>query len=350
MPSMNDIAKIVGVSKATVSLALAGHPRISEETKAKVKEAALQIGYGSAPSQAAVPGEHRKERLTIGVLYVGANQSSTNGFFRDTLTGICNEGSMRQAHVVMIGMKNTGDEAEAEEVYDKVMESGASGIIVISGTAKLYGLNGLAARRFPMVFVGSRRLADSDSPLNSVSSDNFEGGVIATEHMVRHGHRKLAVVTGAQPLPWQTDRLNGFFSALRAAGIYAGEEAIIRIANPANPADEGWAALDDLGATAVFTTNSMLGHMALRHFRMTDRRVPEDVSLIAFDDTAFFPLENPPVTVVKQDMEALGTLSVKMLIDLIDNPDQPPRQILIPTCLIERSSCTPVIQAGAQGQ
>jgi DNA-binding LacI/PurR family transcriptional regulator len=341
MTSMNDIAKLAGVSKATVSLALADHPRISEETKAKIRTIAQQLGYMQRPSSAKsdVAEPRRKAGISIGVLYVGGNQSFAQGFFRDTLMGICGEGARNHAHVVMIGMHASGEDTDTDDLYGKVMESGVEGIIVISSTPKLYGFDRLVERDFPMVFVGNRRLADRDHALHSVASDNYDGGVVATEHLLNLGHRKLAVVVGRRPLTWETDRLNGFFSALRSAGIAAGEEAVIRVTNSYDPEESGWKQLGHMGATAVFATNSLLGHMTLRHSRNIGKSVPEELSLIVFDDTAFFPLENPPVTVVKQDMEALGTLSAKMLLDLIDNPGQPARQVLLSASLVERASC-----------
>lgn len=343
MPSMDDIAKLAGVSKATVSLALASHPRISEETRKKVRTIAAQIGYVqrtiAAKSASSKPA--RKQEAAIGVLYMGSNQADVQGFFRDTLTGISEEASRRQANAVIIGISSYGEEADDREVYEKVIHSGVAGVIVVSGTPRVYGLDLLVERRFPMVFVGSRRLADREVPVHSVSSDNFDGGVIATERLLKLGHRNMAVMVGPDPQLSEIDRLNGFFSALRSAGIPASDERIVKVAGKLDLEEDGWRQLRRLEPTAVLATNMILGHMALQYYRLLEKNVPEDVSLIVFDDTAFFPLENPPITVIKQDMKALGTLSTEMLFDLLDQPGQPPRQLLIPVQLVERASCAP---------
>ncbi|TMV45921.1 LacI family transcriptional regulator [Paenibacillus mesophilus] len=349
MPSMNDIAKIAGVSKATVSLALADHPRISEETKLKIKTIAQNIGYLLPSLKSDATETKWKASRSIGVLYIGGSGHSTGqGFFRDTLMGICGEGSRSRVNIVMIGVQASDEAQDAEEVYGKVAESGVDGIIVITCKSHLHGFRRLAEREFPMVFVGSRRLADWDNPLHSVASDNYDGGVTATEYLLKLGHTRIAAIMSHRPSPWETDRLNGYFAALRAAGVELGDDSVIRVSTSFNPDEEGWKQLQESGATAAFATTSLLGHMALQHSRIVGKSVPGELSLVSFDDTASFPYESPPVTIIEQDMESLGTLSAKMLFDLIESPGQPARQVLISTRLVERASCVPLSDGKTQ--
>lgn len=340
MPSMDDIAKVAGVSKATVSLALNDHTRISDETKQKIKAIAKEIGYVQRPvtPKATAARVRRKPGTAIGVLYIGEGQGIAQ-FFRETLSGISEYASRSGVPVVMIGMFAVNETTDAAEVYDKVIDAGVSGIIVVSASAKLYGLELLADRQFPMVFVGNRRLADRETALHCVSSDNYDGGVIATEYLLRLGHRRIAVLMGKQSLPWEHDRANGFFSAMRQAGAAADEGWLMQVSAHYDPEDAAWGQLARLQPTALMATNMILGHMALSHCRAIGKSVPEEMSILVFDDTDFFPLEQPPVTVIRQDLESLGTVAAEMLLELIAQPEQPARQLLLPVELVTRASC-----------
>lgn len=350
MPSMNDIAKLAGVSKATVSLALADHPRISDETKAKIKTIAQNIGYLQPADKAKQSVEAKgKAARTIGVIYIGDSESTVQSIFKDTLAGICRESSHNRVNVVMIALNASDEAPNIEELESKVAESGVDGIVVITCIPRLYGFKRLAENDFPTVFVGSRRLADWDGPLHSVASDNYDGGVTATEYLLKLGHKRIAAIICDNPAPWETDRLSGYFAAMRAAGADYGDDLVIRVSKlQFNPEEEGWKRLLDSGATAVFATNSLMGHMMLHHSRFVGKIIPGELSLVSFDDSTSFPFENPPISIVKQDMEALGTLSAKLLIDLIERPGQPAKQVLISTRLVARASCAPPADEGGK--
>lgn len=342
MPSMEDIAKLAGVSKTAVSLALKDHARVSDETKQKIKDIAKEIGYVQKSSAPKAPAARARRRSgsSIGVIYIGEGQAIAQ-FFRETLSGITEYASRSGVPVVMIGMFAVNETTDAHEVYAKVIDAGVSGIIVVSASAKLHGLELLAERQFPMVFVGNRRLANRETALHCVSSDNYDGGVIATEYLLRLGHRRIAVLTDKQALPWEHDRVSGFFSALRQAGVAADEEWLIQVSDNYDPEDPGWRRLAHLQPTAVMATNLILGHMALNHCRALGKPIPEELSLVVFDDTDFFRLEQPPITVIRQDLESLGTLAAEMLLELIAQPEQPVRQLLLPVELVTRASCAP---------
>ncbi|MDF2720536.1 MAG: degA, partial [Paenibacillus sp.] len=283
-----------------------------------------------------------KAKRTVGVIYIGDKSSaSKQDIFKDTLAGICNECSQNEVNVNMITMSASDEYVNEDELEQKIMSSGVDGVIVITCIPRLRGFKRLSERQYPIVFIGSRRLAEWDKPLHSVASDNFEGGAAATEYLLSLGHRSIAVVLSDCPTPWEIDRMNGFFSAMRAAGVTVGDEAVIHVSRQFNPNEEGWRRLNDRQATGVFTTNSIIGHLALLYARSSGKRIPEQMSLITFDDSASFPFEDPPITIIEQDMEELGIISAKMLADLIEKPGQPARQVLISTKLVVRESCSP---------
>jgi len=336
MPTFEDIAKIAGVSKATVSLALSDSPKISLETKVKIRNIAKSIGYNLN----AVEGGKWLRSRSIGILYLSENPDFEKEFFRDTLMGITEDSAHRGYDVVFIGIHTRQSENLAEDITEKVLRSGVEGIVVVSSIPNLSGLDKLIDMRFPMVCVGDRRVDGSVHQLFNVSSDNYNGGRMAAEYLLGLGHTRICLVTGQHPPHWEIDRSNGFFLQLRNAGLTDVEKNAVSINSPFRREDECWTRLHELNPTAVFAVNAFVGISVLHYLRSAEKRIPDDVSVIVFDDFSSFPYENPPITVIKQDKEALGSLAVKVLIDLLENAKVPPRQLLISTQLIERSSCS----------
>lgn len=337
MPTFEDIAKIAGVSKATVSLALSDSSKISMETKIKVRNIARSIGYNLD----GLEGGKWPRNRSIGILYVTHVPDFEKDFFRDTLIGVTEDASSKGYDVVFVGnhmQPNADDMADA--IADKVMQSGVEGVIVISSIPNLKGFRKLQDMHFPMVFIGNRKVDGSGRHIFNVCSDHYNGGKLAAEYLHDDlGHTRIAVVGRLQMPHWEVDRVNGFFSHLRDAGLSDIEANKVLVSDRFNPEYEGWKRLEQIRPTAVFAVNANIGISVLHHLRSANKRIPEDVSVIVFDDFASFPYEHPPITVIKQNKEALGNLAVKVLTDLLENKKAPPRQLLISTELIVRQSC-----------
>ncbi|MDF2723481.1 MAG: LacI family transcriptional regulator, partial [Paenibacillus sp.] len=336
MITINDVAQKAGVSKATVSLALSDHPRISEKTKTKIRQIAEELGY--IPNRLA-SGLSKAKSRSIGVLFIDTAVQSVGEFFKDTLIGISSDALRQDYNVVLIGLQE--HKMEPANLYDTLMRAGVDGAIVISSTPRLNGLEKVANTRFPLVFIGKRTVAGVEPDF--VSSDNFGGGKLATDYLIELGHRHIAVVAPPKDerLPTEEDRIHGYFAALRGAGLQADESRIVTIASPYDEADPGLLALEKLQASAFFATSPHFGLALLQHFRQRGVQVPAEKSLIVFDDFPTATLEMPPLTVVKQDMETLGKMATKMLIDSIESPPTTPNHVYVSTRLIKRASCAP---------
>ena len=339
MPTFDDIAKIAGVSKATVSLALSDSPKISMETKVKIRNIAKSIGYDISGME----GGKRQRNRSIGILYIGHTADYEKDFFRDSLIGITEDATNKGYDVVFIGghlQKNINEAAEV--IAEKVMQSGVEGVVVISSIPNLKGFKKLQEMHFPMVFIGNRKVDGSDKNVYNVSSDHYSGGKMAAEYLFDQlKHTRIALICRPNMPHWELDRVNGFFSYLRNSGLADIENNMVMVSERYTADDENWGKLDRLQPTAVFAVNASLGISVLHHLRATQKRIPEDVSVVVFDDFASFPYENPPITAIKQNKEALGSLAVKVLTDLLEKSKCPPRQMLISTELIERKSCAP---------
>lgn len=333
MPTLQDIAKIVGVSSATVSLALADHPRISDETKAKIRKTAIDIGYTKFFRGDVVQTNPKARSRSIGVLYLGAHpQSMNHGFFKDCLMGICQEAGRIDRNVVMLGIQTEGQSADPEAIAEEVVRSGAEGVVVLSTQPNLYGLDKLVERGYPMVFIGSRTIADRKVRLHSVATDLHDAARMGLDYLIGLGHARIAILMGEANVSRWSEQLPRHDEA---------EVKAFLVSSPFDAREKGWGELTAYAPTAIFSTSVPLGHAAMNYLRASGKRVPEEVSLISYDDSVSYSYETPPITAIKQNLESIGRQSAKMLLDLLENPDQSPTQVLLSTQLVERASCAP---------
>lgn len=338
MPTMNDIAKMAGLSKSAVSLALSDHPRISEETKKKVRQIAHEIGY--VPNRLAAGLSNAKSR-SIGVVFFDSNSEGVEDFFKQILVGISHNAVRHDYNVVFIGISQAQYKKANFDITKVIARTGVDGTIFINSNPKIYNLKQLMKNKLPMAFVGKRSVQGME--INYVASDNHGGGKKATEYLISLGHQRicLALPPKEERFPWEEDRIDGYFSALRNAGITPNEHFMFNISTPFNPEDECWKQFSEHPVTAVFAITPAIGIAVLQYFRHIGAQVPRDMSLIVFDNFSTAANEQPPITVIKQDMESIGETSIQCLLDILEDPSSSPKQILLPTQLVERASCAP---------
>lgn len=334
MPTINDIAKLAKVSKATVSLALSGDSRISAETRHKIQDIAERLGY--IPNRMA-QGLSRSQSQTVGVLFYGELSGQLEDLFSDTLMGIGHEALKLGYNVVLLGFARDF-QGEQTDWTDQVIRSGVDGLIVISAISRLFGFEKLFAMRFPIVFIGKRE-ANGALPqqLSFVATDQFGAGRTAAEYLIGLGHTELAVVDSDYSAPWMEERIHGFFSADRSLLAQMSERVYTL---PGETPEAGWFA--DLlanGCTAFFAMSPQAGLKLLHGLHQAGLQVPSDVSLLVYDDFSSASLQRPPLTVIKQDMKALGRMAFQRVMELAADPSGDAKQVLISALLIERESC-----------
>lgn len=339
MPTLKDIAKLAQVSKATVSLALAGDSRISAETRGRVTAIAEQLGY--IPNRMA-KGLSRARSQSLGVLFYGGLTNPLEDFFSDTLMGIGHEALQLGYNVVLLGFSKETN-GEHSDWTDLVLRSGVEGLIVISMSSMLYGFEKLLSMPFPVVFIGKREVAGMNpGKLNDVSTDHYGAGRAAADYLRGLGHEELAVVAPRQASRLMEERVHGFLSA---------DGRLLREMNervhyvPEDVAAEAW--IDAVLArrcTAYFAISPRLGLSLLQALQQRGIRVPEDVSLLVYDDFPSASLQRPPLTVMKQDMRSLGRLAFQRLMETIADPAEEGKHVLLSASLVERQSCARVNQ------
>ena len=198
-----------------------------------------------------------------------------------------------------------------------------------------------AVERVPLVSIGSTEVPG----FMAVDVDNRGGGFEATSRLLAYGHRMIATITGPSDWPSAHERLDGYRRALREVGTY--DESLVEAASDWGP-ESGQEALGKLlsrapGFTAVFAHSDLLALGAIRELRSRDLSVPEDMSVVGYDDIPVASFVDPPLTTVRQPMREVGALAAKLLLDRISGDAAAPvgGRIHLPTMVVERGSVGP---------
>ncbi len=327
-PRATDVAAAVGVSQTTVSLVLNGRSgHVSEATREKVLAAAASMGYHlNAPARHLASGVTH----TLGlVVRQTSEQMAGDAFLGATLRGL--SAVAREAGYRVV-VEPIGD---ADGGYGGLVRSGQVDALVVSGPRTDDDeLARLAHEGFPIVVHGTR--VDLDVP--SVDIDNREGARMAVRHLVEAGHRRIACVVFDLAYAAACERLAGYEEALREAGIEPDPRLIAETRYRAASAREVAARLIEREEfTAVFAAADLTAAGVLGALRGADCRVPEDVSIVGFDDIPLAEFLDPPLTTIRVPAVAIGEAVGRVLLDRLAGLPVPPRTVL-PVELIERSS------------
>jgi DNA-binding LacI/PurR family transcriptional regulator len=329
--TLKDVARLAGVSPATASMAISGSPRVSETTKAAVREAALRLGYVPHAAGRAL----RSQR--VGAIAVVLPHSSEHVFSHPTLTtlleGIVSVAAENDLSTVLSTSRTEQDEASA---YRRLMQGRqVDGVIVASASVADANVIELARSSYPLVVVG--RLPHLPQ-VTTVCLDDRHGGEVATQHLLQvHGTRRIAHISG--PLGHQSaqDKLAGYRAALVAAAIapdpalevegdysdgggYEAVESLLRAGTPFE---------------AIFAANDQMALGATDALRAHGLAVP----LVGYDDIPLARYTSPALTSVQGDMAAVGALAARRLLSLVDGHAVPETVKFLPTGLMVRRSC-----------
>ncbi|WP_371667802.1 LacI family DNA-binding transcriptional regulator [Streptomyces sp. NBC_00289] len=331
-PVMDDVARLAGVSKQTVSRVLNDHPSVRAETRAAVLEAMSSLGY--RPSRSARSLASGRTRM-LGVISFDAARYGPAAI----LTAI-NTAAQEAGYLVSSIALDTADHDTVVAAVDRLSAEGADGVIAIA--PQLWVGRALADTRLdtPLVVL-ENGLDDSAALAALVTGDSRIGARKATEHLLALGHRTVRHLAG--PTGWTSadQRLTSWRSTLEAAGAQVHEPLVGDWS-----ADSGY----ELGrrlarnpeVTAVFASNDQMALGVLHALHEAGRSVPGDVSVVGYDDIPEAAHLLPPLTTVRTDFAEIGTRSLRLLLDRIDGPAEAPRaESLIPVELVVRGSSGP---------
>lgn len=323
--SIKDIARVAGVSASTVSRALTGHPRISEDTAERVRQLAEEMGYTpSLPARSLVT----RDTMTVGLLI-----SHASDLFLARLVMGVEDAAWKEGYSVYLS--STYRDAEREHrVIRSFYERRASGIVVTSSQIDAGYLH--LRRRYPLPIV----LVNCPEYPQSVSTDSLSGALQAMEHLWSLGHRRIAYI--GNPLSHQTnlDRMAGYRKVLALRGRAVDEELVV--AGDGQLAG-GMEAMGRLLAlphrpTAVFCFNDMTAMGALRALAQAGLEVPHDCSVVGFDDLQLAAYYCPPLTTVRQPSYQLGQRAMCMLLSLMAGEDDVPGEVLTSELVVRETT------------
>ena len=310
--TIKDVAKLAGVSPATVSLVLNNRPvSITPGTRQAVTQAAETLNY--RPNQLAV-GLVTKKTNTLGLII----PDNSNLFFAAYSNGIELAASKRGYNVIF---GNTNNAYEKSLHYLEIFaDRGVDGIILAQSEFPNPGetqrcLDVIRDLRVPVILIDR---VFRDTPLSCVVLDHFQGGYIATKHLIDLGHRRIACVTGPMGLTSCIDRLAGYRKALEEAEIPYDPTLLYEGNLQMESGIEALPYLLGKQVTAIFAFNDVTAYGLYKEMRSYNLRIPEDISIIGFDDIYFSDIVQPPLTTVAQPLEEMAQQVVAQLVAAIE--------------------------------
>ncbi|HEX5056205.1 MAG TPA: LacI family DNA-binding transcriptional regulator [Gammaproteobacteria bacterium] len=331
MSSIREVARIAGVSVATVSRALSNPEKVSRESIKKVQAAIEKVQY--RPNMLA-----RNFRSTRAWSIVVLVPDITNPFFSLVIRGIEDQ-AQQKGYAVLLG--DTRDSASREQEYIKLVETRLSdGVIQL----RPYSAGMLTKKQEGIAYVSACGCESTPGP--SVRIDNAGAARMMVDHLLSLGHRRIGVISGLKENPHTQDRLSGYKQSLAAAGIAFREELIA----------EGdftmWsgqnAALHfckmNPRPTAIFCMNDEMAFGAIQSLKAQGIDVPLDISVTGFDDIPYARHWDPPLTTIAQPAKEIGQAAFDALLKLVEGETLGQRENILPYEFVMRKSTAPAKQ------
>ncbi|MFE1246446.1 LacI family DNA-binding transcriptional regulator [Streptomyces sp. NPDC058735] len=337
-PTLEEVAARAGVGRGTVSRVINGSPRVSDATRAAVEAAVAELGY--VPNTAArALAANRTDAIAL-VVPEPETRFFAEPYFSDMLKGVGAELSETEMQLLLIF---AGSDRERRRLAQYLAAHRVDGVLLVSVHADDPLPDLLAQLEIPAVISGPRSAAEA---LASVDSDNYGGARQAVEHLLSHGRRRIAHITGRLDVYGAQRRIDGYRDALRDAGL--GE--VDTLIEPGDfTEDGGLRAMTALlerhpDLDAVFAASDVTAAGARQALREAGLRIPGDVALVGYDDSAIARHMDPPLTSVRQPIEEMGRRMIDLL--LTEIADRRPaasrsperRQLVLATELVPRSS------------
>lgn len=320
------VAEACSVSPSTVSRILNGTAVVSPEKRAAVDQAIAELGFVPNPMARGLAGGRT---LSVGVV----TQAIDSPFYGVALRGI--EEELSQAGYSPLFVSGHWDAEEERRCIAVLRSRRVDGMIILHGRLTDEALRGLA-KAMPTVITGRMLAAPG---LYALDFNNFEGARLATHHLLSLGHRQIAFISGDPIHPDAMERLRGYRAALEAAGARFRSALVL----PGKYVEEsGLMAVERLidsrePFSAIFAANDQMAFGAALALHRRGLRVPDDVSLVGFDDLAGAAHSIPPLTTIHQAAHELGRLAAASLLDLL-NGDTPAGSLPEPRLIVRAST------------
>ncbi len=325
---------MAGVSPSTVSRVLSESSRISAETAERVREIMRKMHY--RPNQLARSLVSRKHTIVAVMLPSAAQTSLSDPFFYDVLRGISVDAAREGYHVLLSTGGHTSDEDES--LIDMVHSGIVGGVILLTSKVQDETMESLLDSRFPFVVLGH---PVRDDQIHWVDNDNVAAGRVVTEYLRARGCTRIALAGFDPHYRMTVDRCAGYREALAAAGQTVPPEFELHV-------PYGFTRVDPVRLNAAFDRpdhpdavvciNDLLALEVMRDLAALGLRVPQDVSVIGFNNIQAAQYSTPPLTTVEIDAEHLGRAAFSLLLHALNDPEAEAARELVPFRIVERES------------
>ena len=326
--TLKDIGKQVGVSATTVSRALNNKPDISYETKKKIKEVAERLGYSP---NALARSLKAKKTGSIGVL-IG---DIADPFFAPIVKGVENTARKMGYNIILC---DTGEEYEQEKIaLQTMLEKRVDGLLITPSQTEYNDILELKRRKIPFVLVGRHfDLVESDY----VITDDIKGAFLATDYLIKKGHKKILFINGPTYISSAKERLVGYKRALQEHAILF-DSSLVR--EGALEMEDGYRIMKQVLSTgtkftAVFAYCDFVILGVMKALEEAKLKIPEDIAVVGYDNVAFARFLRVPLTTVHIPKYELGKEAMKLLKKKIEGEIKEPRAVILQTELVIRKS------------
>jgi len=298
------------VSVNTASRAINNKPDINLETKKRVLRIAKELGY---IRNAAAVALRTKKTGTIGVVIA----DNRNPFYAEVLSGMEEAAREKNYHIILANTQR--DYRKEEEAINLLLAKRVDGLLITPVQDKDDDIKNLIDANIPFVVVG-RDFENIE--VDAIYNDEVKGGFLATEYLIKKGHKRIALIDGFLHKSPAKGRLEGYKKALKKDGYERTKQMLE----------------ENLDFTAIFAYNDMVAFGSMQAIKEKDLRIPEDIGLVGYDDIPFSSLISPPLTTIKLKKQELGTESVKLLFSRINGNREKNKKIMLDVELIVKET------------
>ena len=325
-----DVARESGVSSATVSRVLSGYEFVKESTRLRVMEAVERLGY-VVNFQARSLASGRSQLIGLVVPHLD------NGYVGTIMKGVDYELENTSYDLILYTSRG---QPEKESSYVRAIAGGLTeGMLLVAPLIPAEYLQTLREQKFPCVLIDQ---ADDTQSSSLVDASNWQGAYDATRYLIASGHTQIAFIKGAMLVRSAFDRLNGYKAAMKDAGLLINENWILEGDYQQQTGYESTKALlmcAESRPTAILASNDLSAFGAMDAARECGLNIPDDISVIGFDDVPQAALVYPRLTTVHQPLEEMGKIAARLLLAQIEDRSLPPQRVTLDTRLVIRESC-----------
>lgn len=334
--TIKDVAREAGVAVCTVSFAMNGSAHVAEETKKRIFDAIEKLNY--RPNQSA-RGLVTKKTNNIGLVIQETAEGLESGILLDVIRGL-GQASGTHNYDVLLSFQKPGSGKLDEHVLDVYRKQSADGLILMGNPLNERPYGELVSKRFPFVLLGRPM---EENACHSVNADNEQGAYDAVKFLAGKGHKRIAFITPCSlEVDASLDRFNGYKRGVEqfADGF---DENLVALGS--FEPDSGYAETEKLLSlkhrpTAIIAGRDVIASRVIERAQALDYKIPDDLAVVGFDNTAVTQITRPSLTCVELPMRAMGFEAASLLIQLIEGEIRydDTQRIVLPCRLVERES------------